>query len=542
MTKIGDATVVDRVLLGDAVKLTLNQHSAEVESNTPDFILADLLMAVLRASDEAIKQRDQWYGVKLAPGTDARFQTTSTTKALVAELERRCANLDPHIKAAVDAPERFPTFLHAYSDGDLIADLVRRNYDLKTLRGADPADIACELRRQGCVFRINQGDRLSLVGLEAVTVDQLEAELVRRGAVRMALVMESEAECQAVYPAISKILQERARQFRMGYDAAHDDSHDDGSIGRAAALVLAGVVEGMGSNFWKQNPPTTWEARCALKVATKFQDETDRLVIAASLLSAEIDRRLRLNRKHEAKFAKAADRMAGHRATANYLESAGVSEAHLERVREQLDITDDLAEIRNGIEAILPVAPLAAPGDVVWKDPKDCDIIGDLERVRDQMVADVGYTPEPERIGGAGMFNGPRAAELPDEVWQAQTVQAFQMWSGSGGVAPDGYRLEYRAKGDRGGSRDWLLSVNDHPTWAAAMDWRMVPVPEESREIFPVPGSIQMPRQNLLSALDTALGFQIATDCERGVDSVAAAGLRSVRNVVAAGGSVELVD
>lgn len=40
----------------------LNKHSAENGSNTPDFLLAEYLMACLLAFNQAIDRRAQWYG------------------------------------------------------------------------------------------------------------------------------------------------------------------------------------------------------------------------------------------------------------------------------------------------------------------------------------------------------------------------------------------------------------------------------------------------------------------------------------------------
>ena len=40
---------------------TLNRHSAENKSNTPDFILAQFLIEAIRAFDAAVTARDQWY-------------------------------------------------------------------------------------------------------------------------------------------------------------------------------------------------------------------------------------------------------------------------------------------------------------------------------------------------------------------------------------------------------------------------------------------------------------------------------------------------
>jgi hypothetical protein len=47
---------------------TLNRHSAENESNTPDFLLARFLLACLAAFDEAVNERAHWYGRFDRPG------------------------------------------------------------------------------------------------------------------------------------------------------------------------------------------------------------------------------------------------------------------------------------------------------------------------------------------------------------------------------------------------------------------------------------------------------------------------------------------
>lgn len=49
--------------LQEEVMIVINQHSAERESNTPDFILAQFLINCLSAFDNAVKARDKWYGV-----------------------------------------------------------------------------------------------------------------------------------------------------------------------------------------------------------------------------------------------------------------------------------------------------------------------------------------------------------------------------------------------------------------------------------------------------------------------------------------------
>lgn len=44
------------------IAATLNRASAENESNTPDYILAQYLMGCLAAFNTAVQQRENWYG------------------------------------------------------------------------------------------------------------------------------------------------------------------------------------------------------------------------------------------------------------------------------------------------------------------------------------------------------------------------------------------------------------------------------------------------------------------------------------------------
>lgn len=46
----------------------LNRASRENESNTPDFILAKYMIAVLTAYEETVRQRQEWYGKPFVPG------------------------------------------------------------------------------------------------------------------------------------------------------------------------------------------------------------------------------------------------------------------------------------------------------------------------------------------------------------------------------------------------------------------------------------------------------------------------------------------
>jgi hypothetical protein len=48
----------------------INKHSLENQSNTPDFIYAEFLAHCMIALTQAIKQRDDWYGIQLSPAMD----------------------------------------------------------------------------------------------------------------------------------------------------------------------------------------------------------------------------------------------------------------------------------------------------------------------------------------------------------------------------------------------------------------------------------------------------------------------------------------
>lgn len=43
------------------IESVLNRHSAENESDTPDFILAEFLRNSLAAFNSAVRSRDKWY-------------------------------------------------------------------------------------------------------------------------------------------------------------------------------------------------------------------------------------------------------------------------------------------------------------------------------------------------------------------------------------------------------------------------------------------------------------------------------------------------
>lgn len=47
----------------------LNRFSQENASNTPDFILAQMLLSCLAAWNTAVQQRETWYGRDARPGS-----------------------------------------------------------------------------------------------------------------------------------------------------------------------------------------------------------------------------------------------------------------------------------------------------------------------------------------------------------------------------------------------------------------------------------------------------------------------------------------
>jgi hypothetical protein len=84
--------------------------------------------------------------------------------------------------------------------------------------------------------------------------------------------------------ALSDVVAERQRQQEQeGYSQEHDDEHNDGVLARAAASYAAGgglfkVVNNTPLQVW----PYQWDY--------KPKGERQRLVVAAALLLAEIER------------------------------------------------------------------------------------------------------------------------------------------------------------------------------------------------------------------------------------------------------------
>ena len=54
-------------MLEKEVASLLNRHSRENASNTPDFILAQYLLGCLAVFNQAVQQRETWYGRDARP-------------------------------------------------------------------------------------------------------------------------------------------------------------------------------------------------------------------------------------------------------------------------------------------------------------------------------------------------------------------------------------------------------------------------------------------------------------------------------------------
>ncbi len=58
----------------------INRHSLENQSNTPDFILAEYPDNCLGAFDQAVQQREQWYGHATEPADPAADKINEAIK------------------------------------------------------------------------------------------------------------------------------------------------------------------------------------------------------------------------------------------------------------------------------------------------------------------------------------------------------------------------------------------------------------------------------------------------------------------------------
>lgn len=90
------------------------------------------------------------------------------------------------------------------------------------------------------------------------------------------------------------IARERERQKKKGYDAAHDDGHEDGSLLTAAMLLL---VQEQGHSLANVDPPDMhgpWPDQLFLWTMNKHKGNIiGRLTVAGAMIAAELDRLIR---------------------------------------------------------------------------------------------------------------------------------------------------------------------------------------------------------------------------------------------------------
>lgn len=145
-----------RPTLREAIQHAINTCSAEGGSNTPDFILAEALVAFLAAFNHGVNERDRWYGVALRPGAQ---EMTHDGKVLV-----------PSKFAAVQPSGLTvkPTFTGL--DDQLAASLIETS--------PISEDMAARLRARGLVVPGEEtpGDADARAAIFAATVAAREAE------------------------------------------------------------------------------------------------------------------------------------------------------------------------------------------------------------------------------------------------------------------------------------------------------------------------------------------------------------------------------
>lgn len=98
----------------------------------------------------------------------------------------------------------------------------------------------------------------------------------------------SEASLRVLFEA----LRERWRQVDKGYDAEHDDTHDDGELAAAAACIAVGGRLSYGDSAPRNGddyPVWPWDEAWGRKLVDE-KPERERLIVAIALLVAEVER------------------------------------------------------------------------------------------------------------------------------------------------------------------------------------------------------------------------------------------------------------
>lgn len=47
----------------EELRVLINRHSLENDSNTPDFLLAEVMLQCLKSYNSVIQNRDKWFGI-----------------------------------------------------------------------------------------------------------------------------------------------------------------------------------------------------------------------------------------------------------------------------------------------------------------------------------------------------------------------------------------------------------------------------------------------------------------------------------------------
>jgi len=100
-----------------------------------------------------------------------------------------------------------------------------------------------------------------------------------------------------MHDAMQLIARERVRQQSKGYTAEHDDWHDDGSLVLFAQQIVERYVD-MECGVPESGVPA-WAIAAADHAVEKHDDPTKLLVIVGAVIAAEVERRIRADRRFE---------------------------------------------------------------------------------------------------------------------------------------------------------------------------------------------------------------------------------------------------
>ena len=153
--KVGDKVERD---FEQELCMLLNKHSAENTSNTPDFILAQYLVACLAAYETAVQQRETWYG------RDARLVADDTHYDIMPSVRSILRLLCDDASTLLD---RLATMEQQHKQGTIYLrqqydSIVKMNDDLQaTLAACEQSRDKCYERESEHADQSNEIERLS---------------------------------------------------------------------------------------------------------------------------------------------------------------------------------------------------------------------------------------------------------------------------------------------------------------------------------------------------------------------------------------------